>query len=109
MLRGAQSVKQPTLDYGSGHDLTIHEFEPHTGFCTDSAEPPAWDSVCPFPARVLSQTLKKRKRKYVELLMWHNTKSEGWDLLRLGDSMAQLLSRTQLLPNFLLCHLQLVS
>ena len=40
----AQSVKCPTLDFGSGHDLTIREFEPHSRVCTDSTEP-AWDSV----------------------------------------------------------------
>ena len=27
----AQSVKLPTLDFGSGHDLRVREFEPHTG------------------------------------------------------------------------------
>ena len=25
----AQSVEHPTLGFGSGHDLTIREFEPH--------------------------------------------------------------------------------
>ena len=24
----AQSVKHPTLDFGSGHDLTVHDLEP---------------------------------------------------------------------------------
>ena len=24
----AQSVKHPALDFGSGHDLTVHELEP---------------------------------------------------------------------------------
>ena len=27
----AQSVKHPTLDFGSGHDLRVHETEPCTG------------------------------------------------------------------------------
>ena len=45
--RVAQLVKHPTLDFGSGHDLTVHEFEPHVKFCTGSAEP-AWDSLSPF-------------------------------------------------------------
>ena len=31
-----QSVKCLTLDFGSGRDLTVHEFEAHA---TDSAEP----------------------------------------------------------------------
>ena len=40
----AQSVKRPTLDFGSGHDLTVRECEPCMGLCTDSTEP-AWDSL----------------------------------------------------------------
>ena len=44
----AQSVKQPTLDFGSGHDLTVHEIEPcFLGLCTDSIQP-AWESLSPF-------------------------------------------------------------
>ena len=39
-----QSVKHPTLDFDSGHDLTVCEFEPGVGLCADSAEP-AWDSL----------------------------------------------------------------
>ena len=35
-----------TLDFGSGHDLTVREFEPHFGLCVDSTEP-AWDSFSP--------------------------------------------------------------
>ena len=27
----AQSVKHSTLDFGSGHDLTVGKFEPHVG------------------------------------------------------------------------------
>ena len=27
----AQSVKRLTLGFSSGHDLTVHEFEPHVG------------------------------------------------------------------------------
>ena len=40
----AQLVKRLTLDFGSGHDLKVLEFEPHIGLCTDRAEP-AWDSL----------------------------------------------------------------
>ena len=40
----AQSVKRLTLDFGSDHDLTVHEFKPHVGLCTDNTEP-AWDSL----------------------------------------------------------------
>ena len=39
----AQSVKCPTLDSGSGHDLTVYEIEPRTGLCASSMEP-AWGS-----------------------------------------------------------------
>ena len=42
----AQSVKHPTLGFGSGHDLMVCEFEPRTGLYTDSSEP-AWDSLSP--------------------------------------------------------------
>ena len=40
----AQSVKQPTLDFGSGCDLMVREIEPHVGLCANSVEP-AWDSL----------------------------------------------------------------
>ena len=40
----AQSVKHPTLNCSSGHDLTVHEFEPRIKLCTDSAEP-GWNSL----------------------------------------------------------------
>ena len=42
----AQSVERPTVGFDSGHDLTVHEFEPQVRFRADSAEP-AWDSVSP--------------------------------------------------------------
>ena len=48
-LRGAwvaQLVKCLTLDFSSGHDLTVCETEPHVGLCADGAEP-AWDSFSP--------------------------------------------------------------
>ena len=35
----AQLVKHPTHDFGSGHDLTVPEFEPCIRLCADSAEP----------------------------------------------------------------------
>ena len=38
------SIKHPTLDLGSGRDLTVPGFEPRVGLCIDSAEP-AWDSL----------------------------------------------------------------
>ena len=67
----AQSVKPVTLDFSSGYDLTVREFEPHVRFCTNSVEP-AWDSLlCPlsltFPAHAVSQNkhVKNQARKKV--------------------------------------------
>ena len=42
----AQSVKHPTLVFGSGHDLTVREFEPRIGLLADSVGR-AWDSLSP--------------------------------------------------------------
>ena len=68
----AQFVKPPTLDFDSGHALTVHEFKPCTGLHADSMES-AWDSLppslllslslslslslCPAPAHVCAPTL----------------------------------------------------
>ena len=55
----AQSVEPWSLDFDSGHDLTVSEFVPYA----DSAEP-AWDSL-PVPTLLAhsqnKQTLKKNK------------------------------------------------
>ena len=60
----AQSLKHLTLGFSSGHDLMVHEFEPHIGFCADSVEP-AWDSLspslCPSPTCTVSVSLKINK------------------------------------------------
>ena len=45
--QAAQWVKHLTLDFGSGHDLTVHEFKPCVRLCVDSAEL-AWDSLSLF-------------------------------------------------------------
>ena len=42
----AQLVKSLTLDFGLGHDLMVHGFDPCIGLCADSAEL-AWDSLSP--------------------------------------------------------------
>ena len=42
----AQSIKRPTLVFSSGHDLMVHEIEPHVGFCTGGTKP-TWDSLFP--------------------------------------------------------------
>ena len=48
-IRGAwaaESVKHPTPDFGSGHDLTVHGIEDCVSLCADSVEP-GWDSLSP--------------------------------------------------------------
>ena len=40
----AQSVRGRTLDFSSGHDLTVRGFKPSVRLCIDSVEP-AWDSL----------------------------------------------------------------
>ena len=40
----AQSLKDPTLGFSSGHDLMVCEFKPRMGLWADSREP-AWDSL----------------------------------------------------------------
>ena len=42
----AELVKRPTLDFDSGHELTVHGIEPGIQLCADSAEP-IWDSLSP--------------------------------------------------------------
>ena len=55
----AQSVKRLTLDFCSGHDLTVRGFEPHIELCADSTEP-AWDSFS------LSLSLSKYVNKHLK-------------------------------------------
>ena len=40
----AQLVKRLTLDFGSGHDFTVHSMEPHMGLCAGGMGP-VWDSL----------------------------------------------------------------
>ena len=59
----ARSVKRPTLGFGSGHDVTVHEFGPRIRPCAGSMEP-AWDCLSPTlsaspPARAVSVSLKQ--------------------------------------------------
>ena len=64
---GPQVVKCLSLDFGSGHDLTVHEFEPHVRLCADRVEP-AWDSLSQtLPCScALSLSLKIKKIKLSE-------------------------------------------
>ena len=62
----AQSVKHPTLDFSSGHDLTFREIEPHIGLCTDGLEH-AWDflsrSPSPLPPLIFLLCLSLKTNK----------------------------------------------
>ena len=61
----AQSVKHPTLDFISGHDLTVHEFKPEDRLWTDSAEP-SWDSLSlsvPPPFSLSQKSINKLFKK----------------------------------------------
>ena len=62
----AQSVKCPTLDFGSGHDLTARESKSLIGLCTHNAEA-SWYSVslslCPSPACSISIKINTHKLK----------------------------------------------
>ena len=62
----AHSIKHLTPDFGSDHDLTVHEFEPHFGLHVDKCRT-AWDSlslpVCLYPTHSLSQKINLKKRK----------------------------------------------
>ena len=77
-IRGAwvaQSVEHLALDFSSGHDLTVCEFEPHIGLCADSAEP-AWDSLSlplslPLPPLICSVSLSQiNKLKTINRGAW---------------------------------------
>ena len=63
----AQLVGHLTLDFSSGHDLTVREFEPHVGLHADSSEPEACFgfcvslSPCPSPAHALSLSVKNKQ------------------------------------------------
>ena len=64
----ARAVKRPTLDFGSGHNLTVRGFEPRVGLCADSVEP-AWDSASASPLLLpsLSLSLTKIFKKFKNL------------------------------------------
>ena len=59
----AQSVKCQTLSFGSGHDLTVGEFQPYLALCASDMEP-TWDSLspsfCPTSTHAVSVSLKNK-------------------------------------------------
>ena len=88
-----QSVECPTLDFSSGHDLTVGEIKPPViGLCSESVQP-AWDSLSPSlsapshssaHAHVYSLSLRinKLKLKKIDLCgSWNKSfsKSSGQD------------------------------
>ena len=58
----AQSVNRLTLEFGSGHDLTVPEIWPCDGLCADTVEL-AWDSRSPSPSPLLLCTLSLKRNK----------------------------------------------
>ena len=64
----AQSVKQAS-DFGSGHNLTVLEFEPRIGLCADCSEPGACFRFCvslslwPSPIHALSLSVLKINKR----------------------------------------------
>ena len=54
-------------DFGSGHDITVYEFEPHIGLRVNSSEPGVcfrfFVSLCPSPTRTCLLSLSKTKFK----------------------------------------------
>ena len=62
----AQSVKRPTLGFGSGYDLTVCEFEACVQLCTVSAEP-AWDSLSLSASPLLALSLKINKSTFKKI------------------------------------------
>ena len=58
----AQSVKHPTLDFGSGHDLRVREFEPTPGSALT-----VWSLL-----RILSFSLSLSAPPLLALSLFHN-------------------------------------
>ena len=59
----AQSAEHPTLDFGSGHDLTVCEFEPHIRLCAEYRACLKLSLSFPLPlSSALSLSTKKKKK-----------------------------------------------
>ena len=59
----AQLLKRPTLDFGSGHDLMVCEFEPALGSGLTAGSLPGIVSLYLSPACSLSLRINKNKIK----------------------------------------------
>ena len=64
----AELVKHPTLDFGSGHDLTVRGIKPHVGLHVDSMDP-TWDSLSAPPPLMLMLSLSQNKLKKKKKLL----------------------------------------
>ena len=64
----AQSVKRLTLDFSSGHDLTVRVFEPLMGLRADGEEP-AWNSLSP-PHPPQNKQVNLEKKSVRRDLQW---------------------------------------
>ena len=64
----AQSVKHPTLGFGSGLNLMAGGIKPRTGLCADSTDP-ASDSLSPslFVPPIFMHTLSLSKQTFKKL------------------------------------------
>ena len=80
--RGVPSVERPTLDFGSGHDLVVREFEPRVGLHAASVEP-AWDSLSPSCFFSLSQDKLKtnEEMKIQSAVLMGTSRSTGGRVL----------------------------
>ena len=80
----AQSVKHVNLDFRSGHNLMVHEFEPCIRLCTDDADLAQNSlSLCPSPLMLTLKLFKKNvkeRKKTVKKMMNSFLKDSSADL-----------------------------
>ena len=69
-------LKFPTSDSGSGHDLAVHEIEPHIRLCADSAEP-AWESPSPSLCAPCSRLFSQNKHFFLNGISLHRKKNRS--------------------------------
>ena len=60
----ALSVKPVTLDFSSGHDLTVCGFKPHIGLCADRVEPASDSLSVSLPTRTLCLKIKLQQKSF---------------------------------------------
>ena len=61
-------VKCPSLDFGSGHDLMVYEFESHVGLWADSVQPALDSHALSLSLSKYINKLKKKKRNNINLV-----------------------------------------